>query len=776
MPKPEAKSASEKGKAKEIPEQETEEGEVCEGDDEQELFEWDFQKIFKSPPAAETVALAQPLSAGYESTPVPLVQAWTTSIPSISRYARKDNLKEFIKSVRVAPQWSYLQEDPAFAELSDDGESIPLDKIGVWMDLHHGRELVTNGIEIMDGVEELELISKKRSRGESDVGEQESQQDDVDHQIALEAATELKDEEPPNKRQKNNDIDDYDVLMLQSSGGRTPVILGRGGTPCLAAIDDAWAPQPGETATSPGDPTENLLASLGVSGDPKPRKQASLPPKEKQSNSPPPPQPQTQASIPSKPQFQGTNPQASVPNAQDGPPNHGRPMGPSPQSDAQYGPPAVPYVNGTTPNAAYGQGPQPNASQVPPQGYQGYTQGPPQGYAQGYPQGPPQGNPQGNPQYGPVMNGPAMNGPTMNAPYGNGPPQNMHGALQYGPPVNTHNNGPPNNYQQGPQQWGPQRNPSFGAAPLYAAQPYPQYAPTQNSGYGNAGYGPVANQYQGGPPTQYPQGPPQYNQARHPSYGSGPPMAGQYGPMAQNSPTQYGPVQYGNPQNGPPQNVPYTAGQYSNQPQYQNSPVNGYGNGPPQGPPNNAPYANMPPNPNMPPNQMQNSNMPNGYAPPRQDSGYVSARGSYSNGSGPNGFNNQGIPQNPTQVPDPQPSQGQPFSDATNQQSPQSRAQEPGSKVKAEKSAKAEKSVKVESSGTSDASLASNDNAGSSPETPLSPTSALILEDLGEPRKSKKSKPSRPTRASLSRAVKKTPQGPQPVVQEAYRYYPRKLL
>ncbi|KAE8448598.1 hypothetical protein EG329_009023 [Mollisiaceae sp. DMI_Dod_QoI] len=698
-------ATAEKDASEILPEQETEEGEVQEGDDEEELFNWELEHIFKEPPAAETVALAQPLSAGFESTPVPLVQAWTTNVPSISRYARKENLKEFIRSVRSAPQWSYLQEDPAFAEITDEGDLIPLSELAAWMDIHHGRTIT------VDEVEDSEPASKKRTRSEAE-NITEDEQENVDQQIALEVATEEQDEEPPSKRQKNDEAEDPDEIM-RTPGGRTPIIDGRGGTPCLATTDDAWAPQPGECATSPADPTETLLASLGVSGVPKPVSQEPLPPyvsKEEQTRSPQSSQTHTPVTIHQPAQVPSVNVSGS--NAQSVSQNHGPPMVAPPQSNPQYGPTAnAPYSNGNIPNPLYGQGTPINNPQVPPQ----YNHSAP-------------------PQYG----------PPMNAPYGNAPPHNMNGPPQYGPPASVpYNSGPPNSYPQGPPQgppqWGPQRNSSFGNGAQYTApQQYPQYGPPPNAPYAGVPYGPPANQYGNAAPVQYSQGPPQYNQPRHPSYGAAPPMPGQYGPVTQTSPTQY----------GPPQNIPYSAAPYPNQTQYQNGPTGGYGTGPPVGPPNNTQYSSMPPNPNMPPNQPQYGNLPNSHLPPRQDSGYVSARGSYSSGSGPNGLGNQGDPQDPTQPP-----QGQPIPDTTDQQPARSSVQDPASQQK------------IGSSGNSNESAGSNEAAESSPGTPLSPTSAEILGKLvRKPSKGKATQSAGQDKASV-RKVKKRPQ---PVVAEAY--------
>lgn len=97
-----------------------------------ELWNWEYDAIFKDPPSAEIVTLAQPLAAGFKSTPVPLVQTWSPSLPSVSRYARKDNEKEFVRSIRCSPQWSYMQEDPAFIDARLDGPLVSLEKVPVW--------------------------------------------------------------------------------------------------------------------------------------------------------------------------------------------------------------------------------------------------------------------------------------------------------------------------------------------------------------------------------------------------------------------------------------------------------------------------------------------------------------------------------------------------------------------------------------------------------------------------------------------------------------------
>lgn len=651
-----------------------EEGEV---DDEEEQFNWDDKYIFKEPPKPETVALAQPLSTTFASTPVPQVDPRSTR--SVSRYARNDNIKEFTRSIRSAPQWSYLQEDPAFSDAPLEGPLIPLHEVPAWTAKRHG--ITEPGpVEDVDDtiiVEDTITVESSRKRAWSSTDDQE----DIDDQIQLEAASEVVDEGPANKRQKNAEMEQEDVQMQEPGEEpeenrlKTPTIgtpvLGRSGTPCLANVDDAWAPEPGERAASascPEDPTEKLLASLGVTGAPKPVKHEPLPP----------------YISPVDEQYES----------------------PTTASSSQPPVSSQPAANTPTPN--------PQHSNTPPVQQNQYASGA---------QGGSQPGPPSNPSY---ANLPPANSPNGNPPYANGPPPHaQNGNPQYGPPQSgSWSNAPPPNppyagpSHGSPPQYGPPFNPPYNNAylPPSAQQGYPQYGPPRQPSYGN---GPTPNVQYGGP--QYSTAPPQNVQ-----YG-GPPQYG-YGPP-QNP--QYGAPQYANPEygNAPPQGPP----QYFNgppQPPYGNAPPQGppqYANGPPQGYPQ---YANGPPQgqPQYGSGPSQNQT-PYGNVPPRQDSGYVSARGSYSNGSSHNCFGNNpqnGHPEGQQPVPGNAQHNGQGPEISSN---PENAPPEP---------------EQMERKGSDTGATSS----------PLSPTSAEILGKLVQP-----------TRKPSAGKVKR----PQPVVADAYR-------
>ncbi len=752
-----------------------EEGEVGEADEEEVLFNWEFKYIFKEPKHVETVALAQPLSASFKSTPVPLVQAWTMSVPSISRYARKENLKDFVRPIRSSPQWSYLQEDPAFAEVELHGPAIPLGELAAWTAAHHTEANLPE-----DDKMENELLDNSHKRARSEEAEENFRetQDQVD---GAEMENSSNADGPPTKRQKNEQIEnDPDYVMRTPT--LAPVLVNRSGTPCVETDDDAWAPQPGESASTPLDPTEALLASLGVTGSPKPVQKEPHPSYmndlEEQPRSQSPQLSHTIQPTPSLPQssqpFNATpannqsgtpaNNQIEATSGQNFPPmefQKGPPMN-NVSMNLQPGPPTN-YPNGPPLNNQAGSylnqgGQQMNNQNISPMNN---NNGPSMntqygGLVQGQPQGPPQGPP----QYVPAQNGPYGNpypdpssgnfsqvnpqyGPSANISYQNGPSQNF-GApnQQYGPLPNAPYSGPPSNYgppnhyqQQGAPYWGPPQSAPYNQGPpANGSQGYSQYAPPHNAPYQNPQHGPVVNTPYGsaaapnpyyqqqGPPQYVPQQiQPQYGPPRNPSFANSPPMPGPYG-QTQSSPTNY----------GPPQHLPYSPNPYPNGPlqqQYNHGLPNSYTNGPP----NDAPQSNGP-------SQQFYSHGPSDNVPPRQDSGYISARGSYSNGSVPQDFSNQNNP-------------------PVSEQPPLN-----GTPIKLETAFKEEPDATPQkmSRRNSDTGSRATDDTG----TPLSPESAMILGKLEGKSSSEKAGERKRMKEASSRKLKR----PQPVVAEAYRY------
>lgn len=491
-PKPLEEVEEPKAVVKEEEEEQKEDGEVpeegereeeSEEDDEDAILNWEYMAIFLEPARLETVALAQPLSTNFGMTPVPLLDP--NSKNSISRYARKDNLKEFIRPITMAPQWSYIKDDPAFAELDLNCELIPLSDVSAWVTARHGSKIV---------VDDPSELSRKRSRSRSNSLQQgfqdgdKMERDDADLETVVpEQAPETHVQGPPSKRIKNELAEAEKLAAPTTVHVTSPFNLGRAGTPCLTAEDDAWAPDPGEVAAKPMSPTEMLLASLGVTGSPKPPKQASPPPVEDTQETPhntnsglSPNQAVNQSATqaptanfqrgqtPSNVNYGSSQPQATFTGHPSKPPfanNENRP--------SQYGLPAnQPYTNGPQPQ------PQPQPQFTPP--LNTYQNGAPANTGFGNPQFP-------NPQYG------------THVLQQHGPPQYQNGNQQYRPPVNTgFGSGPPVNGQYGPGPQGPPQynnnmppqnvpynDPQYNQAPQYNGAPVGPYGHPGNPQFAN---------------------------------------------------------------------------------------------------------------------------------------------------------------------------------------------------------------------------------------------------------------------------------------------------
>jgi hypothetical protein len=627
-----------------------EEGELSEEDLQEQDFNWELNAIFHEDPPKEIVALAQPLATSFGVTPVPLLHSNPTD--SVSRYVKRNSMKDFIRPVRTLGSWDYLKEDPGYCANLVEGDLIPLEHVPAWMAARHGTVVPST-------------LSKKRERSHDD---EVDEQQNVDNQIQLEISSEEPNEGKPKKRQRveEGDIDMADTIIVQApgtpNGGPGTPTLRRVGTPSLDTEDDVWAPQPGEGALSvvKADPTEALLASLGVSGSPKPvRKQV-------------------------------TPPVSTTEDDLSDPPYCNVPKSSSPQENPDYN---MRLSNGLAPQPQqnYGNDLSHNRSahNGPPQGNPSYN-----AQAQN---GPPQGNS--------AYNGQAQNNPQYDNHQFGLPRQNSYGndlPPQAVPPVN-------NAWAPWPQPLVPNERPHVSNS----------YLPPHQGGYpSNPPYNMPPQGY--GPPHGYtPSGPPQqlYGPYGNLPYGMAPP-----GNPAYNSPQQ-GPYGTGQATQGGPSYGAQVNQSYGSNP-YGTSQVNA------QYPLFNPPQGTQPPfNPdqgNQPPFNSAHGNP----QPARHDSGYESARGSYSNGSGMN--------------------KAQSF-----QQQPPSRLD--GSADTPSPPEKTPVLSERRNSKSDDTAEPGNET----PSTPLTPTSAEILGKLNsvKPGSAKKADD------SASKKLRR----PQPVVAEAYR-------
>ncbi|KAG9235820.1 hypothetical protein BJ875DRAFT_255774 [Amylocarpus encephaloides] len=468
---------------------------------EDQQFEWDMAWIFMSVPPKETVQLSQPLQLDFATPPVPVQGKPFTR--STSRYARKDNELEFVKHVQKSPHWALFKDDPAFTPIDIYAELISVDRIIHWTMERHGL------IEPTD----TPSLTRKRTRLENIQEVVDDEHQDKTTRVKVETATEPKSDVPPSKRQKSEQEKENSIEKPGTPVITTPVYTARDGTPCLPTDDEAWMPQPGEgaaSAPSPDDPMEDLLASLGVTGAPKPVVEEPLPPynppqedtvldivqapSELPENKPPVhvPPVNTQQKILSNIANTYTNgqihqgshvatPHPSMPNSQNKPPQFcppaNRPYQNGQQLQSQQAPIHPTYHNGVPQNATYGN-PQYGVPNQQPYGNGINSQ-----------QGP-------NPSYAPPVDGVYYNGApaprsysipqNQHPPYGPGPQQNNNydAPHPYNQPVN-YNNDLSNNYVNG----------ANGEAPYQQTPNQPQYRLTspqkalfcQDSEYGSAG-------------------------------------------------------------------------------------------------------------------------------------------------------------------------------------------------------------------------------------------------------------------------------------------------
>lgn len=238
----------------------------------EQQFNWDLQKIFQENKGVRPAdPIACPLPALFDQEPI-LPPAYNATGVTC-KYIRSNNLEVFSRPIRKSLQWALLKSDPAFNTIDFKSYLIPLDEVGQW-------------------AAERQAIAVSQGAYPSAGNTPQSFEQDVDdHRIDYEQSI-----EPPagdhmsaaqsGRRFSSSDEPPHGSRSRTPSAGRSSTPnLENPGTPSLgAADDDAWAPQPGESEISQmktpvgdsyprfesSDPTEAILASLGVSGAPKP--------------------------------------------------------------------------------------------------------------------------------------------------------------------------------------------------------------------------------------------------------------------------------------------------------------------------------------------------------------------------------------------------------------------------------------------------------------------------------------------------------------------------
>lgn len=231
-------------------------------DDADEVFEHDFKTIFTEINLRQADPIAHPIPAIFNEDPI-LPPAYNATAITC-KYIQPDNMEMFSKDIRSSPHWSYLKDDPVFREIDFDSTLIPLDSVVAWSEQRYNRD---GSMECEQKLENNSpSLSTKRLWSEepedmSKQGSNKSAFEEAEMHFRRTSISGAHERSPFGKAE-----------FLNPDGSNTPVFEGSS-TPILQVLDDAWAPQPGEgqLATSPEENSqETLLASLGVTGLPKP--------------------------------------------------------------------------------------------------------------------------------------------------------------------------------------------------------------------------------------------------------------------------------------------------------------------------------------------------------------------------------------------------------------------------------------------------------------------------------------------------------------------------
>jgi hypothetical protein len=226
-------------------------------------FQWNLEKIFANETKKDSDPIGRPLPTVYDEEPIPPPAYNAKAI--VSKYVRPNNLEIFARDIRLSLHWPSLKADPVFNDIDFDSPLIRLDAIESWIQQRQNRLDLTELSQ--NGSQPSPTLKRAWTEGQGN----DSKKMCLDTLLGFDASR--------SPYAPHGGMDGAGELA-RPERDVTPVVdrsttpaFGRSATPSFGADDDAWAPQPGEgqTTISPvTDPTEVLLASLGVTGSPKP--------------------------------------------------------------------------------------------------------------------------------------------------------------------------------------------------------------------------------------------------------------------------------------------------------------------------------------------------------------------------------------------------------------------------------------------------------------------------------------------------------------------------
>ena len=210
-------------------------------------IDWE-ESVFKDLLTVFAIAILTPLSTQFDEEPL----ASDSDAPIKSKYVRPGNLEVFILPIQKSLHWAILHTDPALAKIDEAYPAVPFE---MWEEYREERK-------------KRKMLEARLYDTTRDDQSRYAIYEDEDDQAMRESST----ESIGHQESSRGPVRQFSASSQRDSRSRsrTPG-YSRGATPALEDGDDRWAPQPGEASVATYvDPAEAVLASLGVTGAPKP--------------------------------------------------------------------------------------------------------------------------------------------------------------------------------------------------------------------------------------------------------------------------------------------------------------------------------------------------------------------------------------------------------------------------------------------------------------------------------------------------------------------------
>lgn len=212
-------------------------------------IDWE-ESVFKDLLKVFAIAILTPLSTHFDEEPL---TSDVSDAPIKSKYVRPGNLDVFILPIQKSLHWAVLRTDPALAKIDEAYPAVPFE---MWDEYREERK-------------KRKQLEARLYNTTPDYQPREAIQDAEDQ-----AMRETSTESIGHQENSRGAVRQYSASSQRDSRSRsrTPG-YSRRTTPALEDEDDRWAPQTCEAPVKNNtsvDPAEAVLASLGVTGVPKP--------------------------------------------------------------------------------------------------------------------------------------------------------------------------------------------------------------------------------------------------------------------------------------------------------------------------------------------------------------------------------------------------------------------------------------------------------------------------------------------------------------------------